>query len=232
MAYSLKKNSIINIIKLPLRNVTDNNQIKTERQNKFMSCETKNKKRISPKLNTSYHELINQYSKSKDRYNSVYLKRKKGPNTFLEKIYIKYQKVMEKYFKDSQNKKGLRLEGNKKYEKEPIEKFINEIDSYMEHIQNKLKENNLFYLYPNDDNKLSEKLRLTPIPIRNRLLMNTNKEKEDFSNAERSAVLLRRVEYTHGLTTREGKNEFKKYLQKEREKIFFILKEAILTIKN
>ena len=232
MAYSLKKNSIINIIKLPLRNVTDNNQIKTERQNKFMSCETKNKKRISPKLNTSYHELINQYSKSKDRYNSVYLKRKKGANTFLEKIYIKYQKVMEKYFKDSKNKKGLRLEGNKKYEKEPIEKFINEIDSYMEHIQNKLKENNLFYLYPNDDNKLSEKLRLTPIPHRNRILMNTNKEKEDFSNAERSAVLLRRVEYTHGLTTTEGKNEFRKYLKMEREKIFFILKEAILTIEN
>ena len=158
MAYSDQKNNIINIIKLPLRNVTDNNQIKTERQNKFMSCETKNKKRISPKLNTSYHELINQYSKSKDRYNSVYLKRKKGANTFLEKIYIKYQKVMEKYFKDSQNKKGLRLEGNKKYEKEPIEKFINEIDSYMEHIQNKLKENNLFYSKENQ-NLLNEKER-------------------------------------------------------------------------
>ena len=232
MAYSVQKNNIINIVKLPLRKIVNNNQIKTERQNKFMSSERKNEKRISPKLNTSYQELINQYSKSKDRYNSVYQKRKKGPSTFLEKIYIKYQKVMEKYFKDSQNIKGLRLEGNKKYEKEPIENFIKEIDSYMEHIEKKLQENNLFYLYPNDDNKLSEKLRLTPIPIRNRLLMNTNKEKEDFSNAERSAVLLRRVEYTHGLTTREGKNEFKKYLQKEREKIFFILKEAILTIEN
>ena len=232
MAYSDQKNNIINIIKLPLRKIINDNQIKTERQNKFMLSEKKNKKRISLKLNTSYHELINQYSKSKDRYNSVYQKRKKGPTTFLEKIYIKYQKVMEKYFKDSQNKKGLRLEGNKKYEKEPIENFINEIDSYMEHIQNKLQENNLFYLYPNDDNKLSEKLRLTPIPNRNRILMNTFKEKEDLSNAERSAVLLRRVEYTHGLTTREGKNEFKKYLKREREKIFFILKEAILTIEN
>ena len=89
MAYSDQKNNIINIIKLPLRKIINDNQIKTERQNKFMLSEKKNKKRISPKLNTSYHELINQYSKSKDRYNSVYQKRKKGPTKFLEKIYIK-----------------------------------------------------------------------------------------------------------------------------------------------
>ncbi len=62
--------------------------------------------------------------------------------------------------------------------------------------------------------------------------MNTNKEKEDLSNTERSTVLLRRVEYTHGLTTRNGKNEFQTNLQREREKIFLILKEAVLIIEN
>ena len=41
MAYSDQKNNIINIIKLPLRKIINDNQIKTERQNKFMLSEKK-----------------------------------------------------------------------------------------------------------------------------------------------------------------------------------------------
>ncbi len=235
MTSSIQQNHIEKIIRLPIRNINNKNKTLKEKKNKCHSLERRNnnKRRLSPKISTSYQHLLSQYSKSKERYNSVYNnKRKKGKSTFLERIYLKYQKNLEKYYKDSNNTKGLRLKGNKQYEKKPIKNFIKEIDSYMEHIENKLKENNLYYLHPNDNNDLNEKLRLTPIPTRNRILMNTNKEKEDFSNAERSAVLLRRVEYTHGLTTREGKNEFQKCLQKEREKIYFILKEAVLIIEN
>ena len=235
MTSSIQQNHIEKIIRLPIRNINNKNKTFKEKKNKCHSLERRNnnKRRLSPRISTSYQHLLSQYSKSKERYNSVYNnKRKKGKSTFLERIYLKYQKNLEKYYKDSNNTKGLRLKGNKQYEKKPIENFIKEIDSYMEHIENKLKENNLYYLHPNDNNDLNERLRLTPIPTRNRILMNTNKEKEDFSNAERSAVLLRRVEYTHGLTTREGKNEFQKCLQKEREKIFFILKEAVLIIEN
>ena len=43
--------------------------------------------------------------------------------------------------------------------------------------------------------------------------MKTNKEKNDFTSAERTAVYMRIVEYTHSLRTKEGKEQYEKLLR-------------------
>ena len=50
--------------------------------------------------------------------------------------------------------------------------------------------------------------------------MNTNKEKEDFNFAERNAVIMRRIEYTHSLITKNGEKKEKEKLMKEKQKSY------------
>ena len=42
-------------------------------------------------------------------------------------------------------------------------------------------------------------MNLTPIPVKRNIYLKNEKEKKDYKNAERAAVILRRLEYTHGL---------------------------------
>ena len=175
-----------------------------ENQNNYFKKEvnSKNNHNLILNKNYSYQQLLNSYSKTKKDYKKYYSngKRRNSSPSFLKKIFFKSQKKLNKYFKDNINNEGLKLEGNKSYENMSLENYLNEIDTYMDHIEKKLKENNLYYLYPNENDNLTERLKLTPIPSKSRILMKTKKEINDLSSAERNAVMLRRVEYTHGIS--------------------------------
>ena len=49
--------------------------------------------------------------------------------------------------------------------------------------------------------------------------MNTNKEKEDFNFAERNGVIMKRIEYTHSLITKNKKKKEKKKTKNKKIKI-------------
>ena len=205
------------------------------RQNNYLSEEIKVKshpKSLTSK--TNYKDLINNYLKSKKNYNKLYPKgrRRNSSPTYLKKIYMKNQKKLGNYFKKNKYDEGLKSEGNKSYEDISIENYINEIDSYINHIEQKLKENNLYYLYPEEDDLISERLKLSPIPSKSRILMKSDKEIQDLSSAERSAVMLRRFEYTHGFPNKNFKNDFRILLKNKRQRIFIFLNEAALTIQR
>ena len=212
-----------------------NNRI-LEHQNNIFTEEINSKLNNNsiPYKNYSYQQLLKSYSQTKKDYKKYYSngKRRNTSPLFLKKIYLKSHKKLSKYFKDNIYNEGLKLEGNKSYENISLEKYLNEIDIYMEHIENKLNENNLYYLYPNEKNNLTERLKLTPIPSKSRILIKTNKEINDLSSAERSAVMLRRVEYTHGFSSNNYKNQFTDKLNRKRKQIYLIMKEAVLIIEN
>ena len=209
---------------------------KIENQNNFYTEETNSKiinNSISNK-NHPYQQLLKSYSQTKKDYKKYYSngKRRNNSPSYLKKIYLKSQKKLSKYFKDNINNEGLKLEGNKSYENISLGNYLNEIETYMEHIENKLNENNLYYLYPNENDNLTERLKLTPIPSKSRILMKTNEEMNELSSAERSAVMLRRVEYTHGFSNNNYKNKITDKLNRKRHQIYMIMKEAVLTIEN
>ena len=194
----------------------------------------KNKKIITKsKASSSYQNLIKSYSKGRKRYNNIYEKKTRAiPSSYLQYTYLKNQENVNNYLKNKAYKKGLKLEGNKEYENLPIDEYINEIEDYRENINKLIKHNDWYYIYPDENKNNMNKMKLTPLPSKSRLLMNTNKEKKDFNFAERNAVMMRRVEYTHSLITKDGKKEEKERLDKEREKIYLIMKNAVLRIEN
>ena len=223
-------------------------------QNKRFSSPMKKKNRINNKydenLNTnqkmetqsnrkktnitpSYRNLINSYSLERKKYNKIYENKSRAiPSLNLQHTYLKNQENYDKFIKNKAYNRGLKLEGNKEYEGIPVEQYLNEIETYRENINDLIKHNDWYYIYPDENYNNANKMKLTPLPSKSRLLMNTNKEKKDFNFAERNAVMMRRVEYTHSLITNNGKNEEKKKLDIEREKIYLIMKSSVLTIEN
>ena len=193
----------------------------------------KNKKITKSKASSSYQNLIKSYSKGRKRYNNIYEKKTRAiPSSYLQYTYLKNQENYDRFMKNKAYKKGLKLEGNKEYENLPIDEYINEIEDYRENINKLIKHNDWFYIYPDVNENNVNKMKLTPLPSKSRLLMETNKEKNDFNFAERNAVMMRRIEYTHSLISKNGKKEEKERLDKEREKIYLIMKSAVLTIED
>ena len=173
------------------------------------------------KITSSYQSLINSYSKSKKRYMNIYENRRTGiPSLNLKQTYLKNQENYHKYLNNKKNKKGLKLEGNKEYEDLSVDKYMDEINTYRENIIKLINENNWIYIYPEYNKTNLNKMKLTPLSYKSRLLMNTNKEKEDFNFAERNAVIMRRIEYTHSLITKNGEKKEKEKLMKEKQKIY------------
>ena len=66
-------------------------------------------------------------------------------------------------------------------------------------------------------------MNLTPIPVKRNIYLKNEKEKKDYKNAERAAVILRRLEYTHGLGDK---------INKEDKIIFYLMKGAALIIED
>jgi len=191
------------------------------------------KKSLSKSKTSSYKTLLNSYSKEKDRYKKIYENKSRAiPSLYLQRAYLKNEKDYNEYLNDKNNKKGLKLEGNKDYNDITVEQYMEEIETYRENIRKLIMKNNWYYITSDEYNDNNKKMKLTPLPSKSRLLMNTNKEKKDFNFAERNAVFMRMVEYTHSLITKEKQRDDKNKLDQERKKIYLIMKSAILTIEN
>ena len=83
--------------------------------------------------------------------------------------------------------------------------------------------------------KEGEKIKLTPIPYKNRNLIDSEIEKKNIITAKRSAILMRRVEYTHLIKKHKLKNlenyEYSKNLMNLTNKLC-LLKGAVLIIED
>ena len=144
-------------------------------------------------------------------------------NKDLNNIYLKYYKNLNQFLNENKNLKGVKLEGNKSLQNISLEEFNKEFSQYGKNLEQKLKTHELKLNYPdkNRKKKMGKKMPLTPIPIKNQF--NNNVEKKDYKNAERSAVCMRRLEYTHGFDDKKINED---------KIIFYIIKGAVLVIED
>ena len=144
------------------------------------------------------------------------------PN-FLEEMYLKYSKNLQKYFLTNQT--GLKLAGNKYFKNLTVEDYMK---------QNNLTQEEFIYLLngvrppsiplKNYEKEISkENFFLTPMPNKSRELLKTNKEKNDFLEAERSAVVMRTFEYTHKIKSKVGMRELKKILEEQKQRMINLM---------
>ena len=164
--------------------------------------------------------------------------------TYLNSMYLQFRDKYQKFVINKKNSFGLKLEGNKRYENLPINIFQDNYILNTLNISKELENNALEYFFPYETKELSpekeiegEKIKLTPIPYKNGFLINSNEERKKIQEAKRSAVLMRRVEYTHLIKkTKSNNNEKNDEMENKdaliwNEKIY-ILKGAIIIIED
>ena len=165
------------------------------------------------------------------------------PSNFLEEMYIKYSKSLQRYFLE--NREGMKLQGNKYFQNITIDQFIKERPNSQRKYLNILKnskntnfQDSLILNYSNlNKNEIGNKINgedffLTPLPNKSRKLLNTIKEKNDFLFAERAAVMMRTFEYTHGIRSNVGINELQKIMEEQKQKLINIMVDAVYKIQN
>ena len=143
----------------------------------------------------------------------------------LNAIYIHNLNSLNQFLQKQTNLRGLTLQGNRLLENISLNKFNEFFREYGKSIEKKLKKHVLNYFYPNNNQPklMGQKMNLTPIPIKRNIYLKNEKEKKDIKNAERAAVILRRLEYTHGLS---GNNN------REEKVFFYLMKGAALIIED
>ena len=197
------------------------------------SSEIKNNHNKDPFILEKYKEYFKSFIRFK--------KNKIGHSTHLNSMYLQFRDKYQKYVTNNKNSFGLKLKGNKLYENLPINIFKDNYVINTCNISKELENKVLGYFIPFEKKELSEKklkgekIKLTPIPYKNNTLINTIEEKNKITEAKRSAVLMRRVEYTHLIKNFESKkiDENKSITDKINlaEKIY-ILKGAIIIIEE
>ena len=135
------------------------------------------------------------------------------PN-FLEEMYLKYSKNLQKYF--IKNQTGLKLAGNKYFKNLTVEDYMKQNNLTQEEFISLLNG-----IYHNEITK--DNFFLTPMPNKSRQLLETNKEKNDFLEAERSAVVMRTFEYTRGIKSRVGMRELKKVMEEQKKRLINLM---------
>ena len=156
-------------------------------------------------------------SESVESFNEIYNE--------LNNIYLKCYQNLNQFLKVDNNLKGVRLEGNKLLENISLEQFNELFSEYGKGIEKKLKKQVLNYFYPNNNKPklMGQKMHLTPIPIKKQMYLKNQAEKNNYKNAERAAVIMRRLEYTHGLGNKK---------QNEEKIFFYLIKGAALIIED
>ena len=143
----------------------------------------------------------------------------------LNSIYLKCYENLKQFYLSIKDKKGLKLEGNKILENISLDQFNELFLEYGKGIKKSFRNQVLNYFYPNDNKQklMGKNMELTPIPVKRQIYMKNDAEKNDFKNAERIAVTMRRLEYTHGLEN----------MRQDDDKIFFyLMKGAVLIIED
>ena len=153
--------------------------------------------------------------------NKIFFEKGKPKTNFLEEMYLKYSKNLQKYF--IKNQTGLKLAGNKYFKNLTVEEYMKQNNLTQEefiHLLNGIHPHLKNY-YENEISK--DNFFLTPMPNKSRQLLKTNKEKNDFLEAERSAVVMRTFEYTHGIKSKVGIYELKKIMIEQKQKLINIM---------
>ena len=191
--------------------------------------QSKNKDEISL---IKYKEYFKAFYKFK-KYNSSH-------RTHLNSMYLLFRDKYQKFVTNKNNSFGLRLKGNKTYENLPINIFQNNYVLNTFNISKELENKVLGFFIHFEKKRLTpekklrgKKLKLTPIPFKNKELIETYEERKNIQEAKRSAVLMRRLEYTHLIKNFKSKSfeENEEYSINLTNKIF-ILKGAILIIED
>ena len=154
-------------------------------------------------------------------------------SNILEEIYIKYSKNLQKYF--LQNQTGLKLAGNKYFQNLTVEEYIKQYNLTQEEFIQLLNggvDHTIFTNNKNLENIKKEHFFLTPLPNKSRQLLNTNKEKSDFLEAERAAVVMRTFEYTHGIKSKVGIYEYRKFMMEQKQKLISLMLNAAQKIQR
>ena len=207
-----------------IRNSPKHNRSLSSLNNSFQSPNKQHSKQ------DSYCMLLNEYAQNKDIFSKVFTDTKSQKFSILESLYLKYSNTLHSYFK--LNKKNMQLSGNKKYECVPIDIFLSEITTYNKQLISRLQQNNLLYKHPTQQVIADEKIELTPLPNKSRLLMSTHKERSDYNSAERLAVAMRMVEYTHSLKNKKGKQTYNEMIREQKETLLFFIKRSCDTIQK
>ena len=147
----------------------------------------------------------------------------------INNYYLKCQNTIEDYFLNNNNQFGLKIDGNKNLENISLNQLNIYLNKTYRLRESDLTKKLLNYYYPrNNKNKLMGKSQvLTPIPFKKNIFMKDNIEKEDYLKEKRSAVCMRRLEYTYGL-----KNNKNKEIIKNKNDVISILKGAVKIIED
>lgn len=176
---------------------------------------------------STIHALLNDFSNNKANYLKIFNDNNNTQSVshqFLEDLYRKYSRSLEKYM--MQNKRGMLLQGNKKYDNLPIDIFIKESKGFKEAILNKLHDKDK----ANSVTLPIKFICLTPLPDKPRVLLTTQQEKDEFQQAERVAVVMRTVEYTNVLKNQA--NQYASMEKEERLQMIYMMKKASSIIQN
>ena len=162
--------------------------------------------------------------------------------THLNSMYLQFRDKYQNFLIKQKNSLGLKFKGNKIYENLPLNIFQDNYILNTFNISKELENNVLQYFLPYDTKELSpekekeiegEKIKLTPIPFKNGLLINTTEEKNIIQEAKRSAVLMRRVEYTHLIKkSKTYKKENNEKNDEDKNKVVLNLNEKIYILKG
>ena len=199
----------------------DNNDINDEELEEFKlifrKYITKQKKNKNKDLFQNKSDILSDSDSDLENFVDIYNE--------LNNIYLKCYKNLNQFLNENKNLKGVKLEGNKSLQNISLEEFNKEFSQYGKNLEQKLKTHELKFRHPNNNNKKlrGKKMPLTPIPIKSQMYLKNNAEKKDYKNAERSAVYMRRLEYTHGFDDKKINED---------KIVFYLLKGAVLIIED
>ena len=148
-----------------------------------------------------------------------------------EKIYLNNSSQLGNYY--DENKSELFLYGSKRYEFLTIKRLVKEMGKYKNKVIAKIKENkkNTNVLRNYTFESCDEKVILTPLAENDKEKNEMEKlEKKKFDEAERCAVVMRRIEYVHLLDDRES-SEFRDSFEEDKEIISF-MKDSVKKIEK
>ena len=171
-------------------------------------------------------EVKNQHSGSGKN-----IKKNSSPNNLTEKIYSINSEKLGKYYKN--NNKDLLLYGSKKFDLLNIQRLVKEMAKYKSKVLKKINEKNKTnnagknYGFESCDKNLI----LTPLAQneKDNQDLADSFEKKKFQEAERSGVVMRRIEYVHLLDRRDT---FKKNSYEDDKKIIMLMIEAVDKIER
>lgn len=133
---------------------------------------------------------------------------------------MKYASNKDKYFEHNRN--GIKLIGNKYYDKFPEYFVFQQRRERINEIFAELKEASMGHVLGNNIYTATGYF-LTPLPNKSRRLISTNQELKDFQIAEREAVVMRIYEYTRGLRSKVGINEYYQLINDEKNQTMVYL---------